>query len=518
MSVKRKVLLFHPHATPTKRFVTPLSMIAVAAPLDKDGYDVTIVDANIDTRWRESLKLLAPGALCAGVTALTGYQLHHGLEGARIMRAANPELFLVWGGYQPSIYPEQALAEPLVDAVVRGLGEMPMLEICRRLDGGSRDFAGLAGVTWCDSGGGVVRNADQALIDINQFPPYPWHLVDLERYVQSDFTPRALCYNTSMSCPFGCAFCGVISAFPRGWTAYGAERVADEVEIIVRRHHLDGVPMLDNNYFVDRRRARRISELFIGRCLGIQWMAMGRARDFLHMDVETIVLFKKSGCKCVFIGAESGSDEVLELINKELTVDEIVRCTELLTSHGIIPHYSFTLGYPPDPAKDIEASLALIHRIKKINPESQVNLMYYTPYYGTPLYRWAQDQGFDEPDHFSQWSEMNLNAGNAPWMSQAMRDRVHRADMVLRTAFPHEDWLKQQVAITAPLRAILRRIALNRWETGSMSINDLRVLHRLNNLITKVVTFGTQNGYRAERWAPHASFRGETVALPARTT
>lgn len=517
MKGRGTVLLFHPHATPTKRFVTPLSMLAVAAPLDRNGFDVVIVDANVDHGWRESLGSHAADALCAGITALTGYQLHQGLEGARIMRAANPRLLIAWGGYQPSIYPEQAIEEPLVDCAVRGLGENPMLHICERMAEGSRDFSGIPGVTWRSAEGVVEKNADQKLLDINDFPPYPWHLVELERYVQSDFTPRSLCYNTSMACPFGCSFCGVISAFPRGWTGYKAERVADEVEYLVKRHRLDGVPMLDNNYFVDRPRARRISELFVERNLRIEWMAMGRARDFIRMDRELIPLFKRSGCKCVFIGAESGSDQVLELIHKELTVDEILRCSELLTSYEIIPHYSFTLGYPPEPEKDIDASLALIRRLKKINPETQVNLMYYTPYYGTPLYRWAQQQGFDEPDHFSQWSEMNLNAGHAPWLTPELRGRVHRADMILRTAFPHEDWLKQQIALTAPLRALLRRIALQRWEAGSYAINDLRVLHRLNNLITKLSTAGARNGYNARRWSARASFRGDTVVLPART-
>lgn len=515
MKQTKSILLFHPHATPTKRFVTPLSMLAVAAPLDAAGFRVQIVDANTDPAWSRTLAGAARDALCAGITALTGYQVRCGLEGAALLRESCPGLPIVWGGYQPAIYPDQAVADPRVDAAVSGLGEMPMLEICRRLAAGSRDFDGIEGVTWRDANGEIRRNAPQKLLDINQFPSYPWHLVDLERYVQSDFTSRTLCYNTSMACPFGCAFCGVISAFPRGWTGYAAERVADEIEYLVRRHGLDGVPFLDNNYFVDRKRAGRISELLIERRLDIKWMAMGRARDFLKMDPEMIRLFKRSGCKCVFIGAESGSDEILELINKELTAGEVIACTELLTRHGITPHYSFTLGYPPEPEKDIEASLELIRKLKRINPETQMNLMYYTPYHGTPLYRWAQEQGFDEPDHFSRWSDLDLNAGAAPWMTSEMRGRVHSADMILRTAFPHEDWVKQQCGLTAPLRSLMMRLARAKWERGSFEINDLRALHRLNNLATKIATRGASNGFRRARWVSRASFRGDTAKLPA---
>ncbi|MEW6365378.1 MAG: radical SAM protein [Acidobacteriota bacterium] len=468
----------------------PLSMLAIAAPLDEHGFDVVIVDAHVDPRWRESLRSQAEGAICAGITALTGYQLRQGLEGARILRASNRLLVLVWGGYQPSMYPEQALEDPLVDCVVTGLGEEPLLEICTRLAEGSSDLSGIPGVALRLPDGRVQCNDRRGMVDINLFPRYPWHLVDLERYVEHDFTERSLSYNSSMGCPFNCAFCGVISALPRGWSGYTGERVTEEVEYLVRRHSLDGIAMMDNNYFVDRTRARRISEMFLQRGLAIQWLAMGRARDFISMGGDQLALFKRSGLKCVFIGAESGSDRMLKMIHKEQTVAEVVRCTEILTAYGVTPHYSFTLGYPPEPEGDIEASLALVRRLKRINPEAQMHLGYYAPYHGTPLYRWALRHGFEEPERFGEWSRLTLDSGRAPWITASIRARVGRSDLILRTAFPHEDWLKRQISITAPVRATLRRLALRRWGSGSTFVNDLRVLHRMNAVITNAMRIG----------------------------
>src|SRR5690606_4353302 len=137
----------------------PLALIAVASALDREKYEVVIVDGRLDSP--QALFDQIEGALCLGVTVLTGAPLHDALEISRTVKSRRPDLPVIWGGWHPSLFPEMCVAEPSVDAVVIGQGEETFAEMVARLAAGQP----LAGVFGC----AVTTNAGQPLLN----PPRP---------------------------------------------------------------------------------------------------------------------------------------------------------------------------------------------------------------------------------------------------------------------------------------------------------------------------------------------------------
>lgn len=189
------VILFYPKTGVDEISRVPSSVLAVASPLVEAGFEVEIIDARVDRDYAQRLLSLLGDALCVGISSMTGYQVHSGLEAARLIREKGPEVPIVWGGFHPTLLPSQTIAHPLVDIIVKGQGEITMVELAKRLGKGStlRDVRGIC----YKENGRIVENPDREWEDINNFPPLAFDLIQAENYVLHDVSPRTLDYLSS---------------------------------------------------------------------------------------------------------------------------------------------------------------------------------------------------------------------------------------------------------------------------------------------------------------------------------
>src|SRR4029453_14960112 len=152
MASQKTVLLYSPHfvapayrSQPLYRATPPLSHLALAGPLREAGYDVEIIDAKWDFDWRARVRERAGHLLCAGVTSLTGPAVSDGLEFATLVRELRPDLPIIWGGWHASFAAQQAMEDPRVDVVVRGMGERTFVDVVRPIEAGA-SLRGVAGI------------------------------------------------------------------------------------------------------------------------------------------------------------------------------------------------------------------------------------------------------------------------------------------------------------------------------------------------------------------------------------
>src|SRR5918912_466004 len=130
---RRRVVLYNPRAV----FHTmPLALLAIGSALDPERFDVQIVDARLESNPLQRVLELTSDALCLGVTVLTGSPIRDALQVTRAARAARPDLPVVWGGWHPSLFPTETLAEPTIDLTVQAQGEITFTEIIDRLAAG----------------------------------------------------------------------------------------------------------------------------------------------------------------------------------------------------------------------------------------------------------------------------------------------------------------------------------------------------------------------------------------------
>ena len=258
-----KVVLFFPSYY-SDEAAPPLALIHLAAPLVARGYDVRIVDSAITADSVGTVLREAEGALCVGVSMVTGPMITQGVEVARAVRARLPEVPLVAGGWHASILPEQTLRAPYFDAVVKGQGEITFSEVVDRFAAGERDLGGIAGCHF-KRDGQVVWNADRGYTDINALPARPFHLVDFEAYARKCAGLRWILYCTSHGCPWDCSYCSNASVYGRNWKPLLPESAVAEMAELTRRYRLQVVDIIDDNYLVRRDRALEIAERLIAR-------------------------------------------------------------------------------------------------------------------------------------------------------------------------------------------------------------------------------------------------------------
>jgi radical SAM superfamily enzyme YgiQ (UPF0313 family) len=131
------------------------------------------------------------------------------------------------------------------------------------------------------------------------------------------------------------------------------------------------------NFFLREDHARELADLMAP--LNLRWWCEGRVDIMARYSDATLEAIKKAGCAMIFFGAESGSDWVLEEMQKGITTEETVAMAHRTRQFGIIPEFSFVIGNPGDPERDTEETVRFIRKLKRINPTSEIIMQHYTP-------------------------------------------------------------------------------------------------------------------------------------------
>ena len=175
---RKKVVLYNPMAL---FFDMPLALLAIGSVLDPERYEVVIIDARIEDDPTAKMRAHLPGAVCLGLTVLTGTPLRDALEMSEFAKNIAPDVPVIWGGWHTSLFPQQPLQdETCIDITVQGQGENTFRELVDRLDK-NEPLAGLAGICYRHEGK-IVQTMPRALEDMDAFAPANYDLIDVEAY------------------------------------------------------------------------------------------------------------------------------------------------------------------------------------------------------------------------------------------------------------------------------------------------------------------------------------------------
>jgi hypothetical protein len=184
----------------------------------------------------------------------------------------------------------------------------------------------------------------------------------------------------------------------------------------------------------------------------------------------------------VFCGAESGSDAVLEKMNKGITTSQVLAVAERSRKHGIIPEFSFVFGDPQDPGGEIENTLAFVRKLKRVNPAMELITYFYTP---TPQRRGTYgdvEAVSVTPPSLEEWTQpewvawMTHEDPRTPWLAAPLKARVENFDLVLKSRFPSV----HDTRTAAWGKAVGALLARGRWARGDY--DDPRALRTVRRL------------------------------------
>jgi hypothetical protein len=460
--MRHTVLFYNPVSTSKGKQRLPLSLLAVSAVIAAD-YDVEFIDGNLtdDPAGDIIERAKATQAKLLAVTVMPGPQLRQAVPVCKRVKAALPDLKILWGGYFPTQHYKTVLNSDYVDFTIEGQGEGPFRRLVDTVHHGGA-LSDVPALSYRENGS-IITNPRAPNLPMDSLPWFPYDRLDVNRYVGHSYLgTRVLNHNTSFGCPFACNFCAVVALSNRRWLPESAERVANIVKHLHSNWQINGLEFHDMDFFVREDRTAEFSERITN--LGIRWWGLGRVDTLMSYSDESWTKMQKSGAKMIFMGAESGDDETLKRMNKggKSGTEMTLALVERMKHYNIVPELSFVLGNPPDPADDIDSTIRFIRKLKQINPATELVLYIYTPVpqEGSILLDEATKLGFRFPETLDEWASpewakfsMRRDPGT-PWFKDTVRSRVRNFESVINAYYPTVTDLRLQGHWRKALRAL----------------------------------------------------------------
>jgi anaerobic magnesium-protoporphyrin IX monomethyl ester cyclase len=414
----------------------PHSLLAIAAPLYKKGYKVKIIDQRTDLDWSIRLvEYLQSEPICVGISMMTGTQIYFGLEIAKLVRElTDGKVPIIFGGAHPSIVPDQTLQCEYVDVVCIGEGDVTFQEIVDAFQM-KRPLKEVQGIGFKE-GAQVVITPARPLLEVETLLPVPWDLIDVHKYIHRDFYIKGVTRSldigqTSRGCSFQCGFCCSAYLRQKKWRPMSVEKSLEIILEPVKRFKLSAIWIRDDEFYIDRDRVHKICEGIIKSGVNIKWYTSGTRVDiFNKFSEEEIIMLKKSGADTLKFGAESGSNRILELMNKGIHWEDTVKANLSAKKFGIIPVFALMIGFPGETFDEINQTIDLFIRLKKDNPQAQFEtICSYTAFPGTSLFALALKMGLKPPQSLGGWidwlyDEYDIEGRKMPWFTYEQRKRI----------------------------------------------------------------------------------------------
>lgn len=355
----------------------PLGLLYLSSHLRKQGFDVEIYDSTFGSRSElfERLRHERPSVIGVYVNLMTRV---NALQ--IIQRAREAGWMVVVGGPEPANYPEQYL-DSGADVVIVGEGELA-LESLLRSKAERSAWSGIGGLIYRTANGQLIKTASSPLIKDLDAQPWPdrdqidmWRYLDTWRKFHGKGSVSLI---TARGCPYRCTWCSH-SVYGMTHRRRSPHSVVDEVQWIVERYNPEMLWLADDVFTIHHGWLFEFAAEMHRRRLSIPFECITRADRVNEKVVETL-----AGLRCfrVWIGSESGSQRILDEMQRGVTVQQVQSAVHLCKSHGIETGMFLMWGYEGEEIEDIEQT---VEHAKTCQPDVCFTTVSY-PIKGTPYY------------------------------------------------------------------------------------------------------------------------------------
>jgi len=373
----------------------PLGILYLAAYLEQRGTAVEVFDTTFASRAALEARLLEARPDVVGI--YTNLMTKIGvLATVRFIRS-QPSLAhtrVVLGGPEVTHHVDRFLQHG-ADVIVIGEGEETTQALVSAWTAGgpSAPLGEIPGIAFRDpaSPGAVVRTPARALLkSLDELPMPKREAVDLQPYLdawRSRHGANAVSVSTMRGCPYSCRWCSR-AVYGESYRRRSPKLVVDEIQHIVERYHPDSLWFVDDVFTINHKWLEGLTEELERRGVRVPYECITRAD---RLNERAVSLLQRSGCFRVWIGAESGSQKILDAMDRRVTVEQVRDMIQLSKKHGIETGTFIMLGYPGETEADIEAT---IEHLKSSDPD-QFTITVSYPIKGTPFYDDAVQQMID---------------------------------------------------------------------------------------------------------------------------
>ena len=367
----------------------PLGTLYAAALMRENDYKVSLFDTMFVTGPEEVIPAIETHksnffVICDdGFNYLTKMCLTNMREAAFSMcKVAKAEGCTVIVSSSDSTDRYQEYLNEGADFVIIGEAEHTLLELVNHIENGDKEYSAIQGLAYIKNGKAIKTIGRPVLKDLDSLPLPAWDLVNMDQYKQMWLKNAgffSLNMSTTRGCPFKCNWCAK-PIYGNRYNSRSPENVLKEIKLLKERYEIDHIWFCDDIFGLKPGWAIELSELLQEENISIRFKIQSRADLLVHAD--TVKALAASGCENVWIGAESGSQKILDAMDKGITVEQISNATALMKEAGIKPCFFIQFGYPGELKEDIQLTINMINNLLPF--EIGISVSYPLP--GTTFY------------------------------------------------------------------------------------------------------------------------------------
>ena len=403
---KAEVLLINPldkgHVTNGLGLrIPPLNIMYLAAALEKASMSTKILDDDLyqvgPLKMANLVSKIDP--VVVGVTATTA-TIKNALKYVNAIKRILPNTLTVIGGPHPTFIPEETLkAEDALDVVVIGEGEETLAEVAEEYKKNElKNFSNVKGIYYRDNGRINVTPPRPLIKNLDGLPFPARHLIPFKEYKTSQSQAGGMI--TSRGCVFNCNYCSSSLIMGKKFRSRSAENVVDELEELVYKYGINDIAFLDDIFMLNKRRARAVADEIKNRGLDISFVTSSRVDT---VNPEILECLKSAGMSTLYCGIESGSQRVLDIMGKGITLKQAEDAIKAAKKVDINVLGSFILGYPGETAQEMDQTIDFSI---KLDPDySQFSIL--TPFPGTPIYYELKQKGLLGTEDWSKYTVLD---------------------------------------------------------------------------------------------------------------
>lgn len=415
----------------------PSGLIAVAGYIrekNKD-IDVKIYDAIAEknTSIQQTINLiLENNPEILGLTSMTS-NIKTAYKIAESVKKIKPNIIIVMGGVHATVAPEEVLSRGAIDFAVVGEGEITFSEFLENINH-PENYKNIDGLGYKENGKIIINKRRELIKDLDQLPFPAYDLLNIKNYrspygIKSPF----ISVIRSRGCPFQCIFCGVQSMFGRVYRVQSPQRAIREIDYLVKNFGIKEIAFKDSEFTLNSKNAAEFCDLLIERNYDLAWSCTAR------VDCGSFELYKKmkdAGCVVITFGAEAGDQNILNIIKKGITIEQIWQAQKNAKRAGLKTSMGFMIGNPGETKETIMKSIKLA---KELNLD-YVAFNFTTAFPGTELDEMARKNNwFINPGSTdTAYMKLTMNATNltneelAKYAEKAYRSFYFRPSYILK--------------------------------------------------------------------------------------
>lgn len=364
-----KILLVRP-ISDTYIISPPIGLGYLATAVRKAGHEVAILDCVKDRMTFDAFGRFVKD----GKYDVVGFQvwscdLPTVIKSLAIVKEIDQSIVTIAGGAHPSGMPLEVLGHlGKADFAFRGEGETGLPLLLDALSAGVQaDLSGIPGLVWKDAGQ-VRANPPVFREDLDSFGMPAWDLIPPGSYPHAPHQGFAKAFPiapviVTRGCPFLCTFCATHSINGKKIRSRSVGSIIDEIRILKQKYGVNEIHIEDDNFTFNRDFLREFCRRMIEENIGVVWYCSSGVR-LDSLDKDTLLLMKKARCYTLTIAIESGSQRVLDLMKKHLTIEKVRETVDVINDAGYVPTGLFMFGFPGETREEMKATLDFAMSLK----------------------------------------------------------------------------------------------------------------------------------------------------------